>query len=210
MSAPVRYQFDQVFALEDATRPEPPKVDIVTAQSQAETARAEGFRAGREAAATDSATRLAAAVEKLGALLPGLEASLAGHTARMQGAAAQIGYMLARKLARRLIDREPEEEIVTLLSAALGELQQAPHLVVRVNEALADSLSEQIRPLAEARGFQGRLIVMGEPDVAPGDVRVEWADGGIVRCQADIEDALQEIVDRFAAARREGIEEAAE
>ena len=63
---------------------------------------------------------------------------------------------------------------------------------------------------AEARGFQGRLIVMGEPDVAPGDVRVEWADGGIVRCQADIEDALQEIVDRFAAARREGIEEAAE
>ena len=92
----------------------------------------------------------------------------------------------------------------------LGELQQAPHLVVRVNEALADSLSEQIRPLAEARGFQGRLIVMGEPDVAPGDVRVEWADGGIVRCQADIEDALQEIVDRFAAARREGIEEAAE
>ena len=42
-----------------------------------------------------------------------------------------------------------------------------------------------VRDLAAARmqtsGFAGRLVVMGDPEIVPGDARIEWADGGIVR-----------------------------
>ena len=34
-----------------------------------------------------------------------------------------------------------------------------------------------------ARGFEGRLVVLAEPEIAPGDCRIEWADGGVVRDQ---------------------------
>ena len=35
-------------------------------------------------------------------------------------------------------------------------------------------------------------MVIGEPDIAPGDGRIEWADGGIVREQARIEAAVDQ------------------
>ena len=33
-------------------------------------------------------------------------------------------------------------------------------------------------------GFDGRLVVLGEPDIALGDCRIEWADGGIAATRA--------------------------
>ncbi len=32
-----------------------------------------------------------------------------------------------------------------------------------------------------SRGFEGRLVVLAEPEIALGDCRIEWADGGVVR-----------------------------
>ena len=34
------------------------------------------------------------------------------------------------------------------------------------------------------------LVVLGEPDLAPGDARIEWADGGVVRERARILEVL--------------------
>jgi flagellar assembly protein FliH len=47
-----------------------------------------------------------------------------------------------------------------------------------------------VKRLARERGFEGRLVVLGEPDLAPGDARMEWADGGVVRDRARIEAAV--------------------
>jgi flagellar assembly protein FliH len=33
-------------------------------------------------------------------------------------------------------------------------------------------------------------VVIGEPEIVPGDGRIEWADGGVVREQAQIEAAV--------------------
>ncbi len=49
-----------------------------------------------------------------------------------------------------------------------------------------------MRRLAREHGFEGRLVVLGEPDMPPGDARLEWADGGVVRERARIEAALAE------------------
>ena len=41
-----------------------------------------------------------------------------------------------------------------------------------------------------SEGFEGRIVTMGEPEIPPGDIRLEWADGGIVRSQSRIEQAV--------------------
>ena len=51
-------------------------------------------------------------------------------------------------------------------------------------------------------GFEGRLVVLGEPGIALGDCRIEWADGGVNRDTAAAEAAIGEAVARYVSARR--------
>ena len=60
-----------------------------------------------------------------------------------------------------------------------------------MSSAASDVYKRQlVKRLARERGFEGRLVVLGEPDLAPGDARMEWADGGVVRDRARIEAAV--------------------
>ena len=45
----------------------------------------------------------------------------------------------------------------------------------------------QLEEIARTRGFDGRLVVVAEPEIAVGDCKIEWADGGVVRDMAETE-----------------------
>ena len=51
--------------------------------------------------------------------------------------------------------------------------------------------------IARAHGFEGRLVVLGEPGIAVGDCRIEWADGGVNRDNAATDAAIGEAVARY-------------
>ena len=53
----------------------------------------------------------------------------------------------------------------------------------------------------QASGFGGRLVVMGDPEIAPGDCRLEWVDGGVVRDRAAIAAEIDERIAAYLAAR---------
>jgi flagellar assembly protein FliH len=109
-------------------------------------------------------------------------------------------------LAPELIAREPFAEIAALATDCFRHLIAAPHIVVRVNENLYTSAREQLDRLASQSGFAGRLVILSEPDIAEGDCRIEWADGGVVRTRAEIEAAIAETVGRFLAGRQSPVE----
>ena len=52
------------------------------------------------------------------------------------------------------------------------------------------------------RSFEGRLVVLAEPDIALGDCRIEWADGGINRDSAAADAAIGAAVAGYIGARR--------
>ena len=54
----------------------------------------------------------------------------------------------------------------------------------------------------QTSGFSGRLVVMGDPDIALGDCRLEWVDGGIVRNEAAIAAEIDRRIAAFAAAQK--------
>jgi flagellar assembly protein FliH len=78
----------------------------------------------------------------------------------------------------------------------------APHIVVRVNEGLYAAAREKIEDIARAHAFGGRLVALGEPDIAAGDCRIEWADGGVRRDAGATDRAIGEAVARYISARR--------
>ncbi|CUU43017.1 flagellar assembly protein H [Blastochloris viridis] len=128
-------------------------------------------------------------------------AALPPIEARLEREAVDVAVAVARKLSTALIAREPMAELTTLIADCFAELRSTPHIVVRVNDALLAPLKERLDRLASEAGFTGRLVLLAEPSIAVGDGRVEWADGGVVLDSAATLAKVDELVQRFIAAR---------
>ena len=155
--------------------------------AEAETAaHRRGYAEAQNDAAVEAGRRIADALERIAAGLgQAPPARCTAIEARLECEAVEVAVAVARKLAPALIAREPFAEISALASDCFRELVAAPHIVVRVNDALyADARGKARRHRARAHGFEGRLVVLAEPDIAVGDCRIEWADGGINRDSA--------------------------
>jgi flagellar assembly protein FliH len=204
LSARAKFMFDVDFAAGS----EPARRTITPAVHEAALAeaRATAYRDGVAAALAQSEARAAVALERIAAGLEALARQLAAIEARLEAEAVEVAVAVARKLAPELIAREPLAEIAALARGCFAQLIAAPHVVVRVSEALHTPAREKLEATARLHGFDGRLIVLGEPEIAPGDCRIEWADGGIVRDRAATDAAIVEAVNRYAAARRAAFE----
>jgi flagellar assembly protein FliH len=169
---------------EPLPEPEPPPEPVF---SSAELLRAhedgyaDGFAAGKAAAEAAAATRLAAA---LGAVEGGLARLLGEASASTEaGRREMIGIALAisRKLLPSFARRHGLAEIEEMVAGCIGELVDEPRLVVRVADAMLDAVAEKVEAVAAARGFSGKVVMLADPGLEPGDCRVEWADGGVER-----------------------------
>jgi flagellar assembly protein FliH len=169
-------------------------------------ARAIAYRDGAAAAVAEAERRTAAALERVAGTLEELAGKLAAIEARLEAEAVEVAVAVARKLAPELIAREPFAEIAALARGCFAHLVAAPHVVVRVSDTLHAHACEQLEATARTHGFEGRLVVLAESDIAPGDCRIEWADGGVVRERALTEAAIMDAVNRYAAARRAAFE----
>ena len=89
-----------------------------------------------------------------------------------------------------------------LATDCFKQLTTAPHVVVRVNDALHDTARTQLDEIARTRGFEGRLVVVAEAEIAVGDCKIEWADGGIIRNTAKTDIAIGNTIGRYLGARQ--------
>jgi flagellar assembly protein FliH len=142
---------------------------------------ARGVAEGRRQADAQIAARLQEALARLSAGAADLLARADADRAALEEEGLALALALGRKLAGEALARQPLAAIGELAREAFGHLRGVPHLVVRVNEGLVDPVDQLMKRLARERGYEGRIVVMGEPDIAPGDARLEWADGGMAR-----------------------------
>ena len=151
---------------------------------------ARGFQDGRRQGQSETQARLAAAVQRLAEAAAELIAGADARQAELEAEALSFAVALGRKLAGEAVDALPLAAITEAARAAFQHLRGVPHLVVRVNETFVDDVEALVQRIARERGYEGRLVVLGEPEIAKGDVRLEWADGGIVREQAGVDAAV--------------------
>jgi flagellar assembly protein FliH len=159
------------------------------AHAEAE-AHARGVQEGRIQAEAQLQGRLADAVTRLALAAAGLIAQADARDAEREAQAVEVAILIARKVAGDALDAAPLAGIGEAARTALQHLRGVPHLVVRVHESLVSEAEILVKRLARERGYEGRLVVLGDPDMAAGDARIEWADGGIVRERARIEAAV--------------------
>ncbi|KTS24884.1 flagellar assembly protein FliH [Methylobacterium indicum] len=198
-----RFLFDTDFSLPGGKpqREDPGAPGAAAAQAAAEaeasaraaaeaSAFARGLQEGRAQAEAQVQARLADALNRVAAAAAGMIAAADERDAAREAQALDFAVALGRKIAGAALDSQPVAVIAEAAGRALQHLRGVPHLAIRVHDDLVEETERQVARLARERGYDGRLIVLGDPGLAPGDARIEWADGGVVRDRAAIEAAV--------------------
>jgi len=200
MKATAKYLFDEDFA--SGEKPTISMVEHERRRADAESqAYRNGFTAGQEQAQQETAQRVAGALSVIADALGRLDSALTVIETRHETEAVEVAVAVGSKLAPELVAREPFAEISALATECFHQLVSTPHVAVRIAKDIYESAKEKIEEIARARGFEGRLAVISDETLAPGDCRIEWADGGMVRDQAATTAAINEMVARYIAAR---------
>jgi flagellar assembly protein FliH len=206
MAAPAKFMFDTDFAAPNKARERAATEAEIAQKVAAAEARAyrDGFDAGQREAKAESDRRAALALEEIRITMQGIAARIGNVEGRMETEAVDVAIAVARKLCAELVAAEPLGEIVGLVKDCFSHLVSTPHLVVRINDQLYESAHERIERLAKQSGFEGRLVILAEPEIATGDCRIEWADGGVVLERTAIGAKIDELVARYMASRAAG------
>jgi flagellar assembly protein FliH len=200
MKATAKYLFDEDFA--SGEKPTITMVEHERRRADAESqAYRSGFAAGEAQAQQEAAQRIAAALAVIADGLGRLDGALTAIETRLETEAVEVAVAVAAKLAPALIGREPFAEISALATECFHHLVSTPLVAVRVGTGIYDMAKEKIEDIARARGFEGRLAVTSDESLAPGDCRIEWTDGGVIRDQAETASAIDEMVGRYISAR---------
>jgi flagellar assembly protein FliH len=204
MAAQAKYLFDDDFGAGAKTAEKPlAPAELAIKFGEAES---KGFRDGFAAAEREGTAvahrRTAVAFEQIGDALDKLARGLAAVETRLENEAIELAVAVARKLSPELVAREPLAEITALAAECFKQLSSAPHVVVRVNDALHEIATAELNGIARARGFEGRLMVLAEPEIAFGDCQIEWADGGVIRNAARTEVTIRNAIGRYLDARQ--------
>ena len=193
MKTTAKYLFD-----DDFSASEKPTITLVEAERRRVDAESQayrkGFAAGQAQAQGDALAVIADGMERL-------DKALAGIEARLETEAVEVAVAVAGKLAPELIAREPFAEISALATESFSHLVKAPHVVVHIGAEAFEPAKVKLDEIAYARGFEGRLVVLPDPAMAPGDCRIEWADGGVARDRAATLATIDDVVARYVAAR---------
>ena len=203
MAAPAKFLFDVDFAAGSQREPTVTLAEHATKLADVEdSARQRGYAEGQRDAEVEVGRRIASTLERIASGIEAASGALKAIEARLECEAVEVAVAVARKLAPSLVEREPFAEISALASGCFRELVAAPHIVVRVNEGLYAAAREKIDDIARAHAFAGRLVMLGEPNIAAGDCRIEWADGGVHRDTGAADRVIGEAVARYISARR--------
>lgn len=179
---------------------EPAGPPLLHTDEDLEIAREEAYVQGHTAALNEAAKglerALAEAVEACGRGFAMLQPAVEDA----QGEVGDLAVQVAMEVCRKMLPHAPEElvgaEVSALVKALMPELAGQPRVVVKTAPEMVERLRPLLQDIADRSGFEGRLVVLDEPGMEPGDARVEWADGGAERNTSRLWKAVDALVER--------------
>lgn len=206
MASKAKFLFDVPF---DGSRPKvernyapkapPPKFSAEEVEAAKAAAFAEGEAAGRQAAygehQQNMETALRVIAQQLRAIATGQEHARIAASAE----ATELAVAIARKLAGRLIERQPLDQVEALVLRCMDDMRDEPRLVIRAAEPVVQQLDAKIDQLVAQSGFGGKVALVPDETMALTDCRINWADGSAERRQAALEQEVDQAVERYLA-----------
>jgi flagellar assembly protein FliH len=193
-------------------QPEPVEEELPPAPTFSEeelaAAREEAYRAGVQAGQEEARQGIeqscADTLDSIGMALGEMISGIDRKAQEIECASLKAAVDVARRLVPSLATSQAQVEIETIIGECLERLHEEPRIVVRVADTAIDTVKSRLDELAESKGFEGRIVLLSQPDFQPSEVKVEWADGGAERnlaaIWADVDAALARALEAMPAA----------
>lgn len=215
MAQPRKYMFDRDFGPRRPATPKPAEqVAVVDApmappppqmftEDEINLARESAFEEGRRRGTADAT----AAAESTTAQAMSAIAEIMGDLIRRQAEAndeaarnaVRVAYAALRKVLPAACESYAFEEVAHVVEEMIGHVLDEPRIIVRVAATLVEAVRGRLEAVADAHGFEGRVVVQADARLAIGDCRVEWTDGGAERDQARLLADVDAAVERALA-----------
>jgi flagellar assembly protein FliH len=140
-----------------------------------------GFAAGQKTGFDEQAERLAATLAEVGQTIEAMIGNMQALQKQSEQGMRRMALAIARKLLPDFTARNGIQEIEAMLNHVMDEMAHEPRLVVRVHESQFDAISNKIGELSAQKAYTGKVVVLADAEIAAGDCRIEWADGGMER-----------------------------
>jgi len=195
-----RFMFDVDFddARNLGTAPPEPTFSKDELNAARGVARAEGIEAGRAEAMASIERRLTETLQAIGQRLAAESAERVRELQEIERNAVALCAGLMRCLFFEFQRRHGTAEIEALVRDSLRLMADEPRVVLRLADENIDALQERVTAAAAAAGFAGKVVLVGDDQIAPGDCAIEWADGGAERdgdrMWAEIDGAIRRLM----------------
>ena len=200
MSKPLKFTFDTAFG----TRSEGDKLadnQPVITQADVDAARTQGFIQGREDGLNEIDSQAQIDFKNsMNQISSKLESLISAQAVSHQNAyenAQKFSILIAKKIAKAALNQYPTLQIQSLIEDCLSHISNLPHLVIRVNKDTSQLTKDELQPIIDHKGFDGKLIILGEEDIAVGDCMIEWADGGVAHNTKTIITRIDDILNDY-------------
>lgn len=210
MDAAKKYQFAEAFDGGQGKREDAVLADAQTQwEATAQAREAAAFEKGKAEALASLEAETLAQVQTMNAQLLELAAQRGALQDTMARASVELAHLSALKIADVLIERGPGRLVAETVLHALPLVIGEARIVVRLAEPLVDHIKSRMDDMAMEAGFVGKVVLLGDERIAPGDCRIEWANGGIERradaIKDDIATAIRACLSEYdgAAARQD-------
>jgi flagellar assembly protein FliH len=199
MGKPQRFLFDVSFDRPDTEDPEGAEtLEPRFTRAELDAARADAMAEGRKSALVEATQATDA---KLAGTLASLTAAierLLAERVRIEGEIERAAMTAVRAVLERAVPaltaKDPLAELEAFVARMLGEAFDEPRIVLRVSDALFEPVKTRLPALSQAAGYSGKLVLLADPDLAVGDAKIEWADGGAERDQRRLMAELDHIL----------------
>ncbi len=202
-----KFLFDTSFEAEDlggdAVRPVHKPLPPKFGEEDLERARAEGHASGKEIGTQEAMQsieqQIAKTMNAVSTQLSGLSQAQVESHARQGREALEVALTVVRKIFPGLAERHGLAEVEAVVRDCLERLREEPRIVIRVADAVLDQIEARIGKIVVRAGFEGKIVYLAQDGMNPGDVRVEWADGGAERDSERLWREIDQITARVAS-----------
>lgn len=216
MTAATKFLFDTRFDLEEesaeaavdaneaetappaVTVEEPPPPPTFTEDELAE-ARAAAFAAGKAEGLSEAAAGIEARIgDSLNLVAERLSAILRTETEALEAAvgnAVEVALTVVRKLLPDLRERNALGEVDRLVRMALERVGGEQAIVIHVSTGLREALLTRLKGRPAGAGLGAKVTVLGSEELAPGDCRIEWPNGGANRDTSALAKEIDAIIE---------------
>ena len=191
----------EIEEIEEFEPPPPPPPGF--SEEDVAAARGEAYQAGYEAARREA---LGSFEKSMSLSLASIESEMRAMDGKLTEANAEriadsvdVARAIIKKMFPELAKRGGLEEIVGVVKGCVGRIDKPLRIIARVCPEMVDPLREKLDEIAKSCGFEGKMVVVGDPRIALGDCRVEWGEGGAERDAGRIALDIDKTVNRSKA-----------